>query len=183
MQILWINLITDSLPALALSVDPAGRGIMERRPVPPGRNILQGVFLIRIILQGIMIAAVSLIAFHIGARTDTATARTMTFTVLAFSQMSHVFNVRSGHDSAFTAMFSNRMLLTALGITMGLMLLVIEVPALRAIFSLVALDATQWVWVVCLSLLPLPLVDGVKLLVRINRGRPWGTDVGVPGSR
>lgn len=169
-QILCINLITDSLPALALSVDPAGQGIMERRPVPPGRSILQGTFLIRIILQGIMIAVLSLIAFRIGARTDTATAQTMTFAVLAFSQMSHVFNVRSDRHSAFIAMFSNKILLGALAITMGLMLLVIEVPFLRDIFSLVALNATQWIWVVCLSLVPLPLVEGVKLLARCNRG-------------
>lgn len=165
-QILWINLVTDSLPALALSVDPAERGIMERKPADAGRGILQGVFLLRILLQGVMIAALSLVAFRIGAATDAATGQTMTFAVLAFSQIAHVFNVRSPLRSAFESMFDNRLLLGALAVVMALMLLVIEIPALHDIFRLAPLNAAQWFWVAGLSLAPLPLVEAVKAVIR-----------------
>ena len=168
-QILWINLVTDSLPALALSVDPAERGIMEREPVDAGQGILQGTFLVRILLQGVMIGALSLIAFRIGLQTDVATGQTMTFAVLAFSQIAHVFNVRSPLRSAFDAMFDNRLLLGALAVVMTLMLIVIEVPALHDIFRLAPLSGAQWLWVAALSLAPLPLVEAIKAALRRRR--------------
>lgn len=165
-QILWINLVTDSLPALALSVDPAVRDIMERKPVGADRGILEGTFFLRILLQGAMIATLALIAFRIGARTDVATGQTMTFAVLAFSQIAHVLNVRSPLRSAFENMFKNRLLLGALAIVLMLMLLVLNLPALHTVFRLAPLHATQWLWVAALSLTPLPLVEIVKAVLR-----------------
>ncbi len=165
-QILWINLVTDSLPALALSVDPAARDIMQRKPVDAGKGILQGAFFLRIILQGIMIAALALTAFRIGLQTDIATGQTMTFAVLAFSQVAHALNVRSPLRSAFEGMFKNKFLLQALGIVMLLMFVALNLPELHGIFHLVKLDATQWLWVAALSLTPLPLVEAVKAVAR-----------------
>lgn len=167
-QILWINLVTDSLPALALSADPAKPDVMERRPVDANKGILQGAFLGRIFLQGVMIAALTLIAFRIGLRASVATGQTMAFAVLAFSQVAHVFNVRSPLGSAFKTMFNNRALLGALAIVMVLMLIVIGLPALREVFSLAPLNAMQWLWVALLSLAPLPLVEAVKAVIRKN---------------
>lgn len=165
-QILWINLVTDSLPALALSADPAEPDVMERRPVNATKGILQGTLLLRIFLQGVMIAALTLIAFRIGLRTGIATGQTMAFAVLAFSQIAHVFNVRSALGSAFEAMFKNTALLGALAIVMALMLIVMGLPSLREVFSLAPLNAMQWLWIVLLSLAPLPLVEVVKGLIR-----------------
>ena len=165
-QILWINLVTDSLPALALSVDPAAPDVMRRGPVDAKQGILQGSFLLRVILQGLMIAALSLIAFRIGCGTDDATGRTMTFAVLAFCQIAHVLNVRSALGSAFRGMFANRLLLGALAVVVALMFIVIEIPALHGIFHLAPLTASQWVWVAALSLAPLPLVEAAKAVAR-----------------
>ncbi|MCC8107951.1 MAG: calcium-translocating P-type ATPase, PMCA-type [Planctomycetes bacterium] len=165
-QILWINLVTDSLPALALSVDPADPDIMDRKPIPADQGILRPAYLARIVLQGIMIAALSLVAFVVGNRTDVATGRTMCFAVLAFTQITHVLNVRSSHHSAFRNMFSNRLLLGALAVVIALMLIVIEIPYLHDFFHLSVITRTHWAWIIGLSLAPLPLVEIAKLFFR-----------------
>lgn len=164
-QILWINLVTDSLPALALSVDPADPDVMQRKPVDSKEGIMNKSFLTRIVLQGIMIAALSLTAFLVGMRTDVATAQTMTFAVLAFTQITHVLNVRSPRHSAFRNMFKNKLLWGALAIVMLLMLVVLEVPHLHDIFHLAPLTQIQWLWVIGLSLAPLPIVELVKAVI------------------
>jgi Ca2+-transporting ATPase len=170
-QILWINLATDSLPALALAVDPADPDVMGRKPVRADQGMLRGGFLPRIALQGAMIAFLSLLAFLIGAKTGVAEGRTMTFAVLALAQITHVLNVRSPNHSAFRNMFSNRLLLGALAIVLFLMLIVLEAPAPRDFFHLAPLTAGQWIWVVVLSVAPLPVVEIVKA-VRRAAGKP-----------
>ncbi len=167
-QILWINLVTDSLPALALSVDPADPDVMKRKPIDSQTGIMNPPFLMRILLQGLMIGCLSLTAFLVGMQTSVATAQTMTFAVLAFTQITHVLNVRS-RNSAFATMFSNKMLLGALAIVLLLMLIVLELPFLHDIFHLTPLDRTQWLWVGALSLAPLPIVEAIKVLSRIFR--------------
>lgn len=168
-QILWINLVTDSLPALALSVDPAEEDIMERKPVDAAEGIMNMPFLLRIGLQGVMIAGLSLTAFLVGMQTSVAAAQTMTFAVLGLTQITHVFNVRSSHESAFKGLFSNKLLLGAIAIVLFLMLIVLEVPALHEIFHLTKLNGTQWAWVAGLSIAPLPIVEVVKALWRMRR--------------
>lgn len=166
-QILWINLVTDSLPALALSVDPADPDVMHRKPIPAGRSILSGSFLVRIILQGVMIGGLSLAAFRIGLQTSVEVAQTMTFAVLAFTQIMHSLNVRSARHSAFRNMFENRMLLGALAIVTAMMIAVIEIPALHEIFHLADLSTANWWWVVVLSIAPLPIVEIAKGIWRL----------------
>lgn len=168
-QILWINLVTDSLPALALSVDPADPDVMERKPIPAGQSLLNRPFLIRILMQGTMIGGLSLAAFFIGLRTSVATAQTMTFAVLAFTQITHSLNVRSLRHSAFRNIFSNKMLLGALVIVIGLMLIVLEIPYLHDMFHLAPLSPGQWWWIVGLSLAPLPIMEAVKGILRLFR--------------
>ncbi len=169
-HILWINLVTDSLPALALSVDPAAPDIMRRKPVASGGSIMNREFSVRVFLQGSMIGLLSLAAFLIGSRfsegASIAAGQTMTFAVLALSQMAHVFNVRSTTRSAFRGMFSNKHLLGAIVIVVGLMLAVLEIPALHHVFRLTSLTGAQWMWVVILAIAPLPLVELVKAVRR-----------------
>ena len=167
-QILWINLVTDSFPALALSVDPAADGIMRRKPVDARKGIMRGTYMLRILLQGVMIAVLSLTAFIVGSRTSVAAGQTMTFAVLAFTQITHVLNVRTTHYSAFKHMFNNKWLWAALILVIALMLIVLEMPYLHDIFHLARLSAAQWVWVVCLSLAPLPIVEAVKWVWRFR---------------
>lgn len=168
-HILWINLVTDSLPALALSVDPASPDIMQRKPINSRQGIMNKNFSIRILLQGSMIGILSLIAFRIGMQSGLEIAQTMTFAVLAFCQITHVFNVRSTTHSAFNGMFKNKYLLGALAIVIGLMLIVLEVPALETIFHVSDLNQTQWWWVIGLSLAPLPIMEMVKLVEKLFR--------------
>ena len=172
-QILWINLVTDSLPALALSVDPADPDVMRRKPIDSKEGIMNRSFLTRILLQGIMIAGLSLTAFLIGMQTNVATAQTMTFAVLAFTQITHVLNVRSSLHSAFRNMFKNKMLLGALAIVLLLMIVVLEIPHLHDIFHLAPLNQAQWFWIVGLSLAPLPIVEIVKGVMRLMKKRTF----------
>lgn len=176
-HILWINLVTDSLPALALSVDPADPDVMNRKPIDSKKSIMNRSFTIRVLLQGAMVGILSLIAYRIGLSTaalaglsesvQIATAQTMTFAVLAFAQLVHVFNVRSTYHSAFRNMFGNKYLLGAIAIVTVLMLIVIEIPALHAIFRLADLTGEQWMWVVILAAAPLPIVELVKGIGRL----------------
>lgn len=168
-HILWINLVTDSLPALALSVDPAAHNIMNRKPIDSKQGILTKSFGGRIGLQGLMIALLVLAAYKIGLRESVEVARTMTFATLAFSQMTLIFSIRSGNESAFAMLFSNRYLLGAIGVVVGLMLLVLLVPAMQVVFRVVSLGSAQWLWVVALSLMPFVISEIVKPLVRRSK--------------
>ena len=166
-QILWINLVTDSLPALALSVDPAEPDVMSRKPENARKNILSGSFLVRIILQGIMIGGLSLIAFRIGMRDSVEVAQTMTFAVLALTQITHVLNVRTPRHSAFRGMFNNKWLVLALAAVLGMMLIVLLVPGLHDIFHLAPIDMEHWLWIIGLSLAPLVIVELTKAVLRL----------------
>lgn len=176
-HILWINLVTDSLPALALSVDPADAAIMKRKPIDSKKNIMNKEFSLRVILQGTMIGLLSLAAFWIGMNTSKqagldvemqeAVARTMTFAVLGLAQLTHVFNVRSNYHSAFRNIFSNKYLLGAIAIVAGLMFIVLEIPALHDIFHIANLTKVQWLWVIGLAFAPLFIVELVKGFIRL----------------
>ena len=167
-QILWINLVTDSLPALALSVDPADPDVMRRKPLDAKQGIMTSSFLTRILLQGALIAGLSLAAFRVGMQSGVEVAQTMTFAVLAFTQITHAFNVRSTRHSAFGSMFKNGLLLGALTIVALLMIIVLEVPYLHDIFHLSPLTQTQWWWVIGLSIAPLPIMELVKGITRVT---------------
>jgi Ca2+-transporting ATPase len=170
-HILWVNLISDSLPALALSVDPANPDAMKRKPTDSHQDIMNRPFAIRLILQGAMIGVLSLIAFRIGLQTSVTAAQTMTFAVLALSQIAHVFNVRTTTQSAFRAMFKNKWLWGSLAISSALMFIVLFQPALRDAFRLAVLDSTQWIWVAALSIAPLPIMETVKAVMRFKKNK------------
>ena len=172
-HILWVNLVTDSLPALALAVDPALKDIMNRKPNKNTKGIFTKGMTYRIIYQGFMIGFLTLAAFIIGLSTGgdstykIQVAQTMAFTVLAFSELVHVFNIRDNKKSAFTNMFNNRTLLLAILASSALMLVVLFVPFLREIFGLVILPKAQLFETICLIIAPLVIVEIFKLL-KIN---------------
>ncbi len=168
-HILWINLVTDSLPALALSVDPAEPDVMNRKPVDSRQNIMNRAFATRVFLQGCMIGLLSLAAFKIGEMDSVEVGRSMTFAVLALCQMTHVFNVRSPRHSAFRNMFKNKLLIGAIGLVILLQLALLLIPALHDLFKLTTLNATQWLWVAGLSLAPLAIMESLKGVSRLFR--------------
>lgn len=163
-QILWINLVTDSFPALALSVDPADKDIMHRQPTDSSKGFLNKHFLTKVGLQGLLIGALTLTAYFIGMKTSVDVAHTMTFATLAFSQMTMIFSIRAGRKIAFNGMFSNKYLWGAIVLVVLLMALVLFVPALQTVFHVVSLDGTQWIWVVALSFAALIINDLFKLI-------------------
>ena len=171
--ILWINLVTDSLPALALSLDPAEKGIMTRKPRDPKKGFFTKGMIRRIVYQGSTIGLISLAAYIIG-RNDginlgldnpESLGQTMAFAVLGFSQLFHVRNLHSNKISSFkTSILSNKSLLLAILASSILMLIVMMVPAVMNVFGLVQMDGTHWVYVIGLSLVPIVVVELVKAL-------------------
>lgn len=183
-HILWINLVTDSLPALALAFDPANSDIMQRKPVKPGKGIFTKGMTWRIIYQGFMIGILTLSAFMIGLATTTTpidgltldeskieVGQTMAFVTLAFSELVHVFNVRNNKESIFkTGIFNNIKLIGAVIISAILMLIILLVPDLREIFSIPILPTENIIELVCLVFSPIVIVEIFKLF-KINMSK------------
>jgi len=171
-QILWINLVTDSLPALALAVDPAEKGIMNKKPKKTKGIFTKGMTW-RVVYQGIMVGLLTLAAFIIGLATPGVEdqhvkiqiGQTMAFFVLALSELVHVFNVRDNKNSLFkTKVFNNSKLILAVLGSAALMLGIMFVPALREIFNIVVLPTQNLVEVVLLVFAPIVIVEIFKLL-------------------
>lgn len=175
-HILWINLVTDSLPALALAVDPAADNVMKRKPL---KNTKKGIFTKgmtwRIVYQGLMIGLLTLTAFIIGLSTPDVSqeekvkiGQTMAFYVLALSELVHVFNIRDNKRSIFkTGIFNNSKLILATVVSASLMFVILFTQELRDIFGLVMLPAMHVFETVMLVLAPVIIVEIFKLL-KIN---------------
>ena len=181
-HILWINLVTDSLPALALSVDPAEKDIMNRKPLKSGKGIFTKGMTWRIVYQGIMIGLLTLAAFIIGLGTKNVPVieglseqqirveigQTMAFIVLAFSELVHVFNIRNNKKSIFkTGIAGNKVLFGAILLSASLMFVILFVPALRSVFSIPALPTENIIEVILLIFAPIVIVELFKLF-KIN---------------
>ena len=166
-HILCINLATDSLPALALGVDPASKNVMKEKPVKSG-SLFEKALVSRVILHGIFITIATISAFLIGYNTDSyIVGQTMAFTVLAISQMLHAFNQRSNTDSIFTkGNGHNKYLFFALLSSFVLLLIILFVPVIRNIFSLSILKPIEWAITIGLSILPVILVEITKFIKR-----------------
>jgi Ca2+-transporting ATPase len=171
-HILWVNLVTDSLPALALSVDPAESNIMNRKPRNSKKGFMTNGMVWRVLYQGIMIGAIPLAAFLIGLREQgVVLGQTMAFATLMFAQLVHVRNLHSNTRSSLTiSPFKNIPLIGAILASAGLALIVLLIPPVRDAFSLTALDGEHWLAVGLMSLIPIVVVDIFKLF-RINTTR------------
>lgn len=169
-HILWINLLTDGLPGLALAAEPAEKGIMQRPPRPPGESIFAHGIWQHIVWVGLTIAAVSLFAQAWAIHLGSAHWQTMVFTVLTLSQMGHVLVIRSERQSLLQlGLFSNKPLLGAVLLTFLLQMATIYVPFLNPIFSTAPLTLSELGFCLLLSMVVMVVVEMEKLLVR--RGR------------
>ena len=183
-HILWINLVTDSFPALALAFDPANKDIMDRKPIKKGEGIFTKGRTFRIIYQGIMIGLLTLSAFLIGLASTTEpidgltleqtkieVGETMAFVVLAFSELVHVFNVRDNKNSIFkTGILGNKVLLLAVGASALLMAVILVIPGLREVFSIPILPMGNVLEIIGLVLAPVVIVEILKLF-KINTAK------------
>ena len=166
-HILWVNLVTDSLPALALSVDPADDDIMDNPPIDPNQGIMTKSFVVRLILQGCLVAFGSLMAYYIGLQQSLDVARTMTFATVVFSQMTLILSIRSGNHFFTKGLFANRWLWGAIAVVILLMLIVMLIPALQTLFHVVPLTSVQWWCIIGLSFVPMVVVEVVKFVQRL----------------
>lgn len=156
-QLLWVNLVTDSLPAIALGLDPADPKVMQQKPQKANQSLFADGLGERIALEGCMIGMLALIAFAIGhvyfdLEVGYQTGRTMSFAVLSISQLVHAFNMRSEGSIFKIHLFSNRFLVGAFVIGVILQAGVIMIPVLAKLFLVSALNLQQWaiVWALCL---------------------------------
>lgn len=166
-HILWVNLATATLPALALGVDPASKNIMKHKPVKSG-TLFEKDLVRRVITQGIFVAAMTTCAYWIGADLGGhVTGQTMAFCVLAFSQMLRAFNQRSNTEPIWVrAEGINPWLIISFVVSALLMACILFVPALQSAFQLTLLDGTQWLIVIGLSLMSILQVEIVKAIKR-----------------
>ena len=152
-QILWINLLTDTGPALALGVDPGDPDLMNRPPRPIGSRVIDRAMQNGILVVGAVMAIATLVTLDarlpgglIEGTADLETARTSAFTVLVLAQLFNCFSARSDLTSAFRQWAANRWLLVAVAFSLGLQFLVVYVPFLQEAFGTTSLTATDWVW-------------------------------------
>jgi Ca2+-transporting ATPase len=183
LQILWLNMITDVFPAMALALEPSNPDAMKRPPRDPRQRLMTLRFAWLIGWQGLLLSGVTLLAFMIGMRWYGAAgpglrhATTMAFMTLALVQVLHTFNARSQVHSAFTArLFTNAWLWAAVAVCLLLQLAAVYAPLLQTVLHTTPLTLTDWGVVLGLSLAPIAVVELVKLSARrlARRGRTHG---------
>ncbi len=177
-QILWINLLTDSAPALALGMDAPPRDVMHRPPRRLTDRVIDAEMWVGIIWVGAVMAAVTLFALDlrlaggiVGGSGNIAEARTMAFTTLVLAQLFNCFNARSDRTSAFHGLFTNRLLWGAVALSLLLQVAVVQLPFLNEAFDTAPLGLEEWLICVGLASVVLWAVEGKKLLERWLRQR------------
>ena len=169
-QLLWVNLVTDSLPALALGADPIESEVMKEAPHSKNEGIFSGGMGFSIVAEGLLIGALSLLAYIIGRSffdvdmQNPIIGRTMAFAVLSLSQLMHSFNMRSEHSVLQFGIFKNKKLTIAAAVCAILMISVVVFPPLSAVFKTTMLGSIQWLIVIILSAFPLLVVEVEKEL-------------------
>ena len=175
-HLLWVNLVTDSLPAIALGLDPVEEDCMDRPPRERESTLFGGGLGSKIMVEGMMIGMLALLAFAIGhiyfdQEKMYVTGRTMAFAVLSLSQLIHAFNMRSEHSLFSIRPFENHWLVGALIVGTMLQVVVIMVQPLATIFKVAPLEITEWLVVAALALMPLPIVELEKWKDRLLEQR------------
>lgn len=165
-QILWMNLVTDGFPALALAVDPKAPDLMKRRPRRPDARLLDRGRLAAIGIEGLMLSAVALGAFTYslyGLHQDVEQARTVAFTVLVINQLVHAFNCRSDRWSLLqVGVGTNRPLLLAFALSLGIQIAVLTIPPVASIFKVAPLPLEDWLLMGATGILPFAVMEAVK---------------------
>lgn len=162
-HLLFINLLTDSLPALAIGMEPADERLLDEKPRDPKTGIMTRDFIMTMIAEGVLIAVVTMTAYHIGIAGDPAKASTMAFATLTMARLFHGFNCRSKESIFEIGLGSNKYSLYAFAAGVCLLALVIFVPFLHSVFSVENLSATAIAQIIGLSFIPTVIIQLVKL--------------------
>lgn len=166
-HLLFINLLTDSLPAIAIGMEPAGSDLLNRKPRDPKEPLLSGDLVKRIGLQGLLIAVPVMTAFYLGYRTGTAEAMTMAFATLTLARLFHGFNCREDRSILRMGLSGNPASLAAFGVGVLLLLAVLLIPALHGLFLVADLTLAQLGMILGLAVLPTLCIQ----ITRIARGK------------
>ena len=174
-QLLWLNLVTDSLPALALGVEPVEEGVMEAEPRDAGAGLFDRKFSFRLAWQGLMVGGLTLTAYFLGEYVlsdpgeAAASANTMAFATLTLCQLFHAFDVRSERASLLhIGVFSNPAMNKAFLAGLVMQLSVLCIPPLQRIFGVVTMNPAEWAVVLALAVAPVMVCEAVKALERTN---------------
>lgn len=166
-QLLWVNLVTDSLPAIALGLEKQEPDIMLRLPRNPKKSIFADGLWGKIITEGCMIGMLTLLAFSIGIKFyDINVARTMAFLSLGLLELVHSFNVKSENSIFKSGLFENKYLIGAFLIGAILQIGVVVISPIAEIFKLVQLNNVQWLYTILISIAPIPIIEIQKFISR-----------------
>lgn len=188
-QLLWVNLVTDSLPAISLGVEKPERDIMNKKPISPHKGMFADGLVYKIFFEGILIGMLALTAFMVGyhfydipahiasvgselvalTQTDPWIGRTMAFAVLSLSQLFHSFNMRSEHSLVEIGFFTNKNLVLSFIICAFLQIVVISIPQIATVFQVSPLTLRQWATVLLLSIVPIFVVELQKRFNGLKR--------------
>ena len=172
-QLLWINLVTDSFPAIALGMEPAEKDIMNKKPNDSKKSIFADGLWEKIIVEGFMIGILTLFAFSLGNKLyGLEVGRTMAFISLSMLELTHSFNVRSEESLFKAGLFKNKYLIGAFLIGTILQIGVVIIPKIADIFNVVPLNSKQWIYTTVISVLPLVIVEIQKKINTIKVERP-----------
>lgn len=170
-QLLWINLVTDSIPGIALGLENPDKDIMNKKPIDPKKGIFADGLFGKIFAEGFMIGILTLVAFSIGNRYSLEVGRTMAFVSLGILELVHCFNVRSEESIFKKGILSNKYLLGAFIIGTILQIGVAIIPSVAQVFELTQLNTTQWIYVAIISILPIIIVEIQKKSNEIKFGK------------
>jgi len=166
-QLLWINLVTDSLPAIALGLEPEDKNIMSKKPINSKKGIFADGLWSKIMVEGAMIGIITLLAFTIGNNMfGLEVGRTMAFATMSMLELIHAFNVRTDESIFSIGFFTNKYMCLAVAVGSVLQIGVITIEPIAKIFKVIPLTPLAWIIVMLLSISPLIIVEIQKQLNR-----------------
>ena len=168
-QLLWVNLVTDSLPAIALGLEKPEKNIMEKMPRNPKKSIFAGGLWSKIIIEGLMIGTLTLVAFSIGNKFwGLEIGRTMAFVAIGLIELVHSLNIKSTESIFKCGLFENKFLIGAVILGTLMQIIVVIIPKLAEIFSLKPLNIEQWLITIIISVMPVVLMEIQKAIQSSN---------------
>lgn len=171
-QLLWVNLVTDSLPAIAIGLESPDKDIMNKKPRNSRKSIFADGLWGKIIVEGVMLGMLTLVTFSIGNNLyGLEVGRTMAFVAIAMLELVHSFNVKSDESIFKVGLFENKYLIGAFVLGALLQIVVVMVPVFANVFGLVPLTGTQWLYTLGISILPLIIMEAQKKLNSVRVGK------------
>ena len=170
-QLLWVNLVTDSLPAIALGLEPPEKDIMNRKPINSKKGIFADGLWNKIIVEGIMLGLLTLIAFSIGNKYySVEVGRTMAFISIGMLELIHSFNIKTEKSIFSKVLLENKFLIGSFVVGVLLQIVVAIIPNIAEIFKLVPLNQTQWLITIIISIMPIPIMELQKKFNSVKFG-------------